>query len=1066
MENQSAPCPTLAQIESIASGISVSDRISAHIARCERCAENIRLARFGKQFERVMSDQQPDIGLPSADYPEIFGYSILGVIARGGQGVVYHAVQDTTGQEVAIKVLDPTLTGLTRQARERMSREIHIVGSLNHPGIVRVLDSLKLSDGREALVMEYIRGDQLNQWLLQNPDRSEPYLLELLAGIADAVHHAHQRGIIHRDLKPSNIMIGEDGRVRVLDFGVARWADLLDEDSHITRTGEFAGTLAYAAPEQVSTESVTPDIRTDIYSMGVIGFETLTGQEVFKSDGSLQSMIESVLTSQPPNRAQSGLKTESWTVLSKAMAKDKSRRYQSAGEFAGDLRRAARGEAVHALGDSQWYLLRKAVRKNRVLLSFILMISVAISGVLVSLAIGNSRLSEALRASRIVQIRALLAAGNREQAEEVFWGEFERRIRSGFGSEHLLWNGSAHDMELFWCFVEMQSSATCMYIQPDRYLPRYGLWSIEGGSFLTVDSDRWLVRLTRTTSGIESERVFVIPDRAETMKVTPDGRYMLCFGDDRVWCVDIATNESVSSRGLGGIGLQNLVISFANWGFAITDSVGEMRVLSVPGLDPIIERSGLPVMLTPWLDPDERVIGFIDHESRLRVMDIGADQELPPSGAELFGTQQPGPYPQIVLSPDRNQIIMAYGGGLLVLDTDKGTQSLPIMNHPGYRVWVGHDPGWSVMTAIASGDPALHLWNTATWESLPGLPGHAGSVVTHSFTSDSSEILTIDARGTLRVWASPLHSWRFRLGPPSSQAHQFAVDPSNKNVYSLDSNGKLLQLPIPTNESILNGLDVVPSISATRVALDEGGEYLAVANMKDTVELIVLKSGTRIRIELPDQTNSIAGLQCRPEPNKPMLAVAVNPAGLVLIDTSTGRAQRAVSFDSTALISSMDWSPDGRRVVVSLRDGTLGIVDDIERDGVRVVDLKAIQLRSLSFLPDGVRVVAVGETGKLYVVHLDSGEVRESKRLSEHSLFCVEVHPEGRIAMVGDRAGNVMVVDLRSLTELATFDAGGSVMWMEFMDGGRSLVVSAIGCPIEIWRFADLAETMDKIAPE
>lgn len=1064
MEDHGDACPTLAQIELIAAGIHISDRISIHIARCEQCAENIRLAHFGKQFERVMSDDHAHDGLPAEVHPEIFGYRIIEVVARGGQGVVYHAVQETTGQEVAIKVLDPILTGLSRQARERMSREIEIVGSLNHPGIVRIFDSIILTDGREALVMEYIKGYQLNEWISRFPDCSESSLLELLASIADAIHHAHQRGIIHRDLKPSNILIDENGKARILDFGVARWTDLLHGDTPITRTGQFAGTLAYAAPEQVTIESATPDIRTDIYAIGVIGIESLTGRLLYPSDGSLQSMIQQILTSQPPSQTQTRVKPDAWTVLCKAMAKEKNRRYQSAAGLAADLRRAANGEAIQARCDSRRYLIGKAVQRHRVVLSLVTLLCTAIVGVLVSLTIGNTRLSEALRDSRMLQIRAQLAAGNREQAEEVLWSEFERGISSGFDPEHSLWNGAAHDMELFWCFVEMQSTATCLAVIPDAVLPKYGLWPLDDGRFIGATPDGWLVWLTRTMEGVDFQRVCKIPEKAETIKATPDGRYLICFGEDRVWCMDIKANESVASESLGGLSLQQVVITFTDWGVAISDLRGQMRVLSIPDLQPIFERSGLPVMQTPWLDLDKRVIGYIDHDARLRVVDIYTDQELPPSGAGLFGMQKPGPQSQLLLSPDGHRIVSAYRGGLLVLDTDRSVQSPPILNHPGYRVWVNHDPNWTVLTAIAGGDPILHMWDTVSWKPLQGLPGHTGSVIAHAFTRDSTKILTIDTDGTLRIWASPLHSWRTSFGSKSSQSHQIAYDSRKQIIYSSDPNGKLSILPIAGSRGIENRFKDLGDINVSRLALSKDGEHLAMASLDASVQLISVSTGTSILLELPARAESVAGLGFTPHSASALLAVCINPAGFILYDAESGRLERELEFDTSALISSMAWSPDGRSLAVSLRDGTLAILDDIDRDEVRMLDLHAVQLRSVSFVADGKHLVAVGEAGLLYMVDLRTGEIRESDRLSESSLFCVATHPEGRIAVVGDRAGSVKVVDLISLSELATFDAGGSVMWMEFVDNGNSLVISTLDRPVEIWRFSELSGTLSRVA--
>ena len=163
------------------------------------------------------------------------------------------------------------------------------------------------------------------------------------------------------------------------------------------------------------------------------------------------------------------------------------------------------------------------------------------------------------------------------------------------------------------------------------------------------------------------------------------------------------------------------------------------------------------------------------------------------------------------------------------------------------------------------------------------------------------------------------------------------------------------------------------------------------------------------------------------------------------------------------MASDLDWSPDGARAAVAFRDGTVGIVE--ESGEVRRVQLGKNQIRSIAFLPSGSQLAAVGEAGRLYLLDISTGLFRASDRLSEHSLFCVAIHPGGEIAMVGDRAGKLNAVDLDDLRELAAFEAGGSVMSIDFSPGGDDLGVAALGRPVELWGISELAKTYSSLRP-
>jgi serine/threonine protein kinase len=202
------------------------------------------------------------------------GYRILRLLGMGGMGVVYEAEQEMPQRKVALKVVRGELA--TPALRKRFELEAHILGRLTHPGIARIYEA---GTDCESLffAMELIDGKPLDEFArLRGLDNAAR--LELLARVCDAVHHAHVKGIIHCDLKPANVLVGDDGQPRVLDFGIARIVDPDCALTGATLTGQIVGTPAYMSPEQTSVLPDALDARSDIYTLGAIGYELLSGR--------------------------------------------------------------------------------------------------------------------------------------------------------------------------------------------------------------------------------------------------------------------------------------------------------------------------------------------------------------------------------------------------------------------------------------------------------------------------------------------------------------------------------------------------------------------------------------------------------------------------------------------------------------------------------------------------------------------------------------------------------------------------------------------------------------------
>ena len=418
----------LAAIARHEKSVVVDERVAAHLVICSQCSDAVqRLDADNALLSELAGALKPRgggrEGAAAAPSPEesgpIPGYRIGDELHRGGQGAVFMAEQLATRRRCAVKML---LGGrfASPMQRVRFEREVEVVAALRHPSIVTLYESGISTGGSPWFAMEFVEGERLDHFVARTRPSARA-LVELFLRIADAIAYAHRRGVIHRDLKPGNILVDKDGVPRVLDFGLARAESeqdaKTDPKSGTTLAGEFLGTFAYAAPEQLSGDPSTVDSRCDLYALGVVLYECLAGRKPFENARSIAEVVEQKLLRTPVRpsevrretlpRAEAALDSDLDVIAIRLLAADPSRRYDTADALAEDLTRHLEGRPILAREDSVTYVLRRTLRRNWIPATAAALVVVTLLGAGIALAFAyanaereRDRAEKSLRAFR------------------------------------------------------------------------------------------------------------------------------------------------------------------------------------------------------------------------------------------------------------------------------------------------------------------------------------------------------------------------------------------------------------------------------------------------------------------------------------------------------------------------------------------------------------------------------------------------------------------------------------------------------------------------------------------
>jgi tetratricopeptide (TPR) repeat protein/predicted Ser/Thr protein kinase len=309
---------------------------------------------------------------PAHPLPASIGnYRIVRLLGEGGMGAVYEAEQDQPRRLVALKVIKAAWA--SPELLRRFEQESQALGRLHHPGIAQIYEAGSADAGfgvQPFFAMELIHGKPLVEYANEHKLNARQRL-ELMIQVCEAVHHAHQRGIIHRDLKPGNILVDETGQPKILDFGLARATDSDAQATRQTDIGQLLGTLAYMSPEQVLADPLALDTRSDVYALGVILYELLAGKMPYTLSRQLHEAVRTIQETDPAplstiNRTYRG---DIETIVAKALEKNKNRRYASAADLAGDIRRYLDDQPITAKPASASYQMQKFAQRHKALVA-------------------------------------------------------------------------------------------------------------------------------------------------------------------------------------------------------------------------------------------------------------------------------------------------------------------------------------------------------------------------------------------------------------------------------------------------------------------------------------------------------------------------------------------------------------------------------------------------------------------------------------------------------------------------------------------------------------------------
>jgi WD40 repeat protein len=1017
-------------------------------ARLERDLACLQLLDKGIPLSTPEREQparrEPEPGAGTA--PVLIGrFQVRGELGRGGYGIVFHAHDPQLNRAVALKVPRAEIL-VTPDLRERFLREAQTAAGLDHPNIVPVYEA-GAAGPVCYIASAYCPGLTLAQWLRARPEPVPWHLAAaLVARLAAAVEHAHRRGVIHRDLKPGNILLepAEDGEAadadrdgglfdfvpRITDFGLAKvqTADAVDQ----TASGAILGTPSYMAPEQAEGRSHQVGPTADVYGLGVLFYEMLTGRLPFLADNVLD-LLQQVKTTEPvpPSRLRPRLPADLETVCLKCLQKEPRKRYARAEELAEDLQRFLRGEPVLARPVGRLERFGRWCRRNPALAATSL---VAAGAILAGLAVTVAFV--------IAQGSALAALRQKQGEVETANADLtEANTRLSTTNDTLL--RTEEKRRRFTRLAAVQALDQGLALCEQGEVPKGLLWLARGLEIVPPgEADlEWTLRTSLAhwrRELISVAGVFLHTGEVRAVACSRDGTVLLTAGADkavRLWDVStgrlrgpvLTHDREVWAAAFGPDG--KTVLSA---GLSLTPWVWDLAAGSSRGIN--LDHQG--AITSVAFHPDGQLLLTGSHDGTARLWDLAA-------GKVLHILRHPDQLYAVAFSPDGGMVLT--GGhdpkGRL-WDTRTG-KLLHVLPHEGivYAVAFG-SRGKTVLTAGVS--QQVWWWNATSGQKIKGFP-HPTWVYAAAFSPDGTTVLTGDIVGNLRLWDVGTGKMRGRPLSHPGFVRAVAFGPDGRTFLSggADGTGRLWQLP--------SGSPAGPTFPHDHgfiaVAFSRDGRRVLTGSFDKTARLWDAE-GNRLAAPLshPGIVRAVAfspdggtfATACDDGVVRRWRRDACQPLGNPL---SHGTGVEAVAF-----------SPDGQTLVtaggptVRLWNAATGSAGPHLRVGSTV--------RTALFSPDGHRILT-GGVDRTVRLWSEAGQPLPLRLAHPATVTSAAWSPDGKFILTGCEDNRARVWDAvggRLLEPILVHP--GMVLDVAFSPDGRSFVTKAADNQLRLWSTA------------